>query len=321
MDAILTTRFSNLETALTTLIDSITTYNPSPQAAEALISADAALSSSLDLLSIHQANNARILSLRTSAERLESQVKENLMTLAELRHELLKTPATKFKTEDDYGEEGGERRRKVEVGELLRFAQNISRFTVPPTYREPLPKLDEPLLSPAPAPTSVDPSDAHFSGIRSTAATVASPAIIPPLEADFETKDKDKEQHEDAKFTDPTPQQSEWLRQLQESGNQWVPWPNNDRVRAGNLMQVQHLIDRGQDPKVALGPEQREREEEERKRTEAEEEERVTREQEELEREREQRLRGAAPAGGQRPVVQHQPAVFGGLDIYDPDDD
>jgi hypothetical protein len=48
MDVILEERFQRVETALNTLIDSITTYNPSVQAAEDLVAADDEFSKGLE---------------------------------------------------------------------------------------------------------------------------------------------------------------------------------------------------------------------------------------------------------------------------------
>lgn len=48
MDALLEERFQRMETALNTLIDSITTYNPSVQAAEDLVAADDEFSKGLE---------------------------------------------------------------------------------------------------------------------------------------------------------------------------------------------------------------------------------------------------------------------------------
>jgi hypothetical protein len=48
MDATLQSQFGRIETALNTLVDSIATYNPSPQAALDLVAADNELSSGLD---------------------------------------------------------------------------------------------------------------------------------------------------------------------------------------------------------------------------------------------------------------------------------
>jgi len=48
MEELLDQRFQRLDTALNTLIDSITTYNPSPAAANDLVAADDALSEGLE---------------------------------------------------------------------------------------------------------------------------------------------------------------------------------------------------------------------------------------------------------------------------------
>jgi hypothetical protein len=49
MDAILDRRFENVEAALNTLIDSITTYNPSTSAAASLVAADEELNQGLEM--------------------------------------------------------------------------------------------------------------------------------------------------------------------------------------------------------------------------------------------------------------------------------
>lgn len=48
MDAALQSQFQRVETALNTLIDSITSYNPSPQAAVDLLAADDELTKGLE---------------------------------------------------------------------------------------------------------------------------------------------------------------------------------------------------------------------------------------------------------------------------------
>src|SRR5688572_11266717 len=111
MDAILQTQFQRVETALTTLIDSITSYNPSPQAALDLVAADEDFSKGLSQLSKHQDNHNRILTLREETSKLEAQVKSNLRTLASLRHELLQTPASSYPADS----------RPVAFSELLKF--------------------------------------------------------------------------------------------------------------------------------------------------------------------------------------------------------
>jgi len=284
MDSVLQAQFQRVETALATLIDSITALNPSPQAALDLVTADSELSKGLEQLAVHQQNHTRILSLREEAERLEAQVKSDLRTLAELRRELLQTPTISL-PEDS---------RPVPFDELLRFAKNISQHTVPPTYREPIPKDDVE----SPVTGEVQPT---------TSPNGVTPASAAP------------ESTEEKKYDHPlTTQQSQWLQELQQSGDQWVPWPNHDKIRMGNLMAIQHMLDQGKDPSVVLRPE--EQEEQDRRRAEEERERKEREEREQREEEAERERRRATYAAGQRQSVQ-QPAVFGGLDMYDPDEE
>ncbi|KAF2195051.1 hypothetical protein K469DRAFT_722389 [Zopfia rhizophila CBS 207.26] len=298
MDIELQAQFHRVETALGTLVDSIASYNPSPQAAVDLVAADDELGKGLDQLAVHQANHARILSLRHEAEQLESQLKGSLTALSSLRHELLSTPVTSF-PETSY---------PVPYDELLRYARNISKYTVPPTYREP-----KYVSEPEEEKGKEDPCSG---GVPSNGVDI--PAAADALVAGDETA-KDQENAEGEEKKEITPEQEEWLRKLFEEGHQWAPWPSHEKIRRGNLMQIQHFLDRGDDPSQVLPPAQQE--EEDRRR--AEEEERDKKEREEREEEMERLRRGSLYPGGPRPSVsqEQQPATFGGLDMYDPDDD
>jgi cell division septation protein DedD len=44
------------------------------------------------------------------------------------------------------------------------------------------------------------------------------------------------------------PEQAEWLAKMREKNIHWVPWPNDDKIRTGNLMAIQHLLDQKRDP-------------------------------------------------------------------------
>lgn len=45
-----------------------------------------------------------------------------------------------------------------------------------------------------------------------------------------------------------TAEEAEWLKKLNESQMPWFPWPDNDKIRRSNLMQIQSLLDTGKDP-------------------------------------------------------------------------
>ncbi|KAL5121014.1 Mediator of RNA polymerase II transcription subunit 4 [Pleosporales sp. CAS-2024a] len=213
MDDLLAAQFDRLEKALSTLVDSIAAYNPSPQAALELVVADDELSQGLDQLSRHQANHARILTLRAEADALEEQKKSYVSALATLRHELHHTPVTTFPAHT----------RPVRFDELLQYAKNISPYTVPPTYRER-----------APEPASDKDKDADSSSAPTNGVNT------PAAEAEAgETTDN--------KPVEVTATEEEWLRKLNESQIAWYPWPSHDKIKGGNLWSLMKWEARGKD--------------------------------------------------------------------------
>ncbi|CAK7211715.1 hypothetical protein SCUCBS95973_001213 [Sporothrix curviconia] len=132
MDKFIDARFDRVEKALTTLIDSVAKYNPSPALAEELLAADRSLSDGLVMLQTHQNNHLRILALRADATALDAQIKSTLLTLAASRRDMLQTPAT------EYPEDSVNRTIRDETShypftyeELMSYARRISRNTVP----------------------------------------------------------------------------------------------------------------------------------------------------------------------------------------------
>ncbi|KAL1595175.1 hypothetical protein SLS60_009863 [Paraconiothyrium brasiliense] len=216
MDVTLDRVFSRVETAFTTLVDSIAAYNPSLQAAGDLISADDELARGIDQLAQHRENSARIHALRAEREALEEQFKSSVAALADLRRELFATPVTKFPHD----------LRPVPFDELLQYAKNIAQSTVPPTYREPLPEKQQ------------EDKDGASSTVPSNA--VGTPAQQNTHEA--EAADKDGAEKA------VTEEEAEWLRKLKANGFAWFPWPDEEKIRRGNLMQIQYVLDRGRDP-------------------------------------------------------------------------
>ncbi|KAF2008460.1 hypothetical protein BU24DRAFT_97049 [Aaosphaeria arxii CBS 175.79] len=227
MDAVLQSHFARVESALSTLVESIATYNPSTQAALDLVAADDDLSEGLDQLSHHQANHARILALRAEAEALEAQVKSSVSTLADLRRELYKTPATAFPDDS----------RPVPVDELLAYARKIASYTVPPTYRE---------LAPPKAAGEEEQAGAA-NGVVGTPAGAAAAGTVATTSAD--PSSKDPADGDNAALKEVTEEQAEWIKKLQESGSTWTPYPHNTKIWGGNLMAIQrHLLDFKKDP-------------------------------------------------------------------------
>ncbi|KAI8938272.1 hypothetical protein NX059_005931 [Plenodomus lindquistii] len=229
MDEVLTAQFDRVEKALSTLVDSIAAYNPSPQAAVELVAADDDLSHGLDQLAKHQANHARIQLLRAEAEGLEEQLKSSVEKLATLRHELFETPATVFP----------ENSRPVPIDELLQYASNISKHTVPPTYRERVP---------GPAATAdKDKDDAISSGAPTNG--VNTPAVQPePTEGAVAIADGvNDDQPAAGAAPEITEEEAEWLKKLNDSQMSWHPWPSNDKIRTSNLHKIQAFREQNYD--------------------------------------------------------------------------
>ncbi|KAF2134605.1 mediator of RNA polymerase II transcription subunit 4 [Dothidotthia symphoricarpi CBS 119687] len=228
MDDILTTQFDHVEQAVHALVESIAAYNPSPQAALDLVAADDELSRGLDLLAQHQANHARIQALHAQADALEEQLKSSVATLASLRHELFETPATTFPADS----------RPVRLDELLQFATTISDFTVPPTFRERVPEVD--------ANKDKEKEDGSGVALTNGASTPANipDAVEPPKDATEGQKEGEKT---DGAVPEITAEEEEWLKKLKDSNLAWYPWPDNDKIRRGNLYKLQYYREKNFD--------------------------------------------------------------------------
>ena len=160
--------------------------------------------------------------MRAEADGLEEQLKSSVEKLATLRHELFETPATTFP----------ENSRPVPFDELLQYADNISKYTVPPTYREPVPD--------ATADKNKDKEDVASSGHPTNG--VNTPVHLPES---TEQSKVDQETQKEAGTVDNTPpditaEEEEWLRKLKESQVAWHPWPNIDKIRQGSLFKLMY---------------------------------------------------------------------------------
>jgi hypothetical protein len=175
-------------------------------------------------VSRHQANHARIVSLRAQVEALEEQKKSSVSTLATLRHELHETPATTFPTDT----------RPVRFDELLQFAKNISQHTVPPTYRERAPE--------ATSDKDKEKDDATSSSAPTNG--VNTPVHVPALPDTDASKDGDNAEN---KPVEVTAAEEEWLKKLNESQIAWYPWPSKEKIEHGNLYKLMYWQARGKD--------------------------------------------------------------------------
>ena len=213
---------------------------------------------------------------------------------------MLATPATTFPSHA----------RDVPYDELLAYAKKISKFTVPPTHRP----------------------RAAGGGGGAAAATSTSAAANKTQSNGDETTDANananaNETNDEGAETGVgvaalAPHESQWVNP---AAPPWfIPWPSDETIRRGALAGIQARVDAGLDP--AAAPAAVDSAEEEGKARREEEEQRRRREEEEEERrraetEREKARRGSRPAMSAGEAREEKPAVFSGLDLYDPEDD
>jgi len=237
MNAILQEKFDALETALNKLLDSITTYNPSTAAAHELLTAEADLTEGLEQLAQHQANHKRILALRQTADQLDAQIKSTIRTLAETRRELIDTPFTTF---DDNS-------RDVPLETMLSYATQIAPFTVPPTSTTSIAPATEDLVIKTEAsgpqiPNGTAPSPPAPGTSPNTGTQTPADALAPTSAA---------EPHPDPSFA----HLMGGLKAVLEAQRRvpFVPWPDENRMRAGGLMALQQAGRAEESAALALG--------------------------------------------------------------------
>lgn len=236
----------------------------------------------------HQANHARILHLRQTADALDAQIKSSISLLAETRKELLSTATDDSPTARD-----------VPFDELLAYAKRISRFTLPPSYRPPPKKAED-----TPKP-SVEAEDAVMSsGGADTASPSAAETFVKTQESDLAP--------EGTAYAALTDAQKEWLDQMAKAP--FIPWPNEEDMKLGGLASVQQILREGRDPWHVLGPEEQaevdarqKEEEEERKKQQA----------DELARLR----RGSVGRAGAVRPAEKKDTTFTSFDLYNPEDE
>ncbi|KAI9847561.1 MAG: hypothetical protein M1837_002135 [Sclerophora amabilis] len=315
MDAILQAQLLRVETALNTLIDSISSYTPSTQAAVALLEADDELSNQLEQLSIHQTNYARILHLQQTVDALSAQMTQSLTLLANTRAELLATPFTPFSKEG----------RDVPYTDLLAYAKRISKFTVPPTFRAPeLPPEARAAEggTPAAAATPKAEEGVQLNGtVNGDGGKKAGWAAGAGMGAGGEG----------VALASLTAEESQWFNTVRNLP--FTPWPSDDTIRRGALARIQNMLEAGEDPTRIDAEEETKAESREEKEDE-------TMLDADAERAAAEDVANAEDSGipKTQPDESHRggqtgstttadaakvekPAVFGGLDLYDPEDD
>lgn len=308
MDTIIQNQLDRLETTLDTLIDSIASYNPSIPAATDLVNADDDLnkgiiqcmlnthdseelpSAKFRAVTTHQTNHARILHLRKTIENLNQTISSNLTLLADTRKELLATPATTF----------SEDQRNVPYNELLDYAKRISKYTVPPTFRPP-PLGSQTTSVAVPQPANPSTNGAPEQKVAQDLSTVSS---------------NNNEVHGEGIGVASLDQgDMRWLDPLKQIP--FVPWPSEEVIRQGALAHIQAMLDQNIDPSNADVSGNKVTKHE------------IDTEAEVGEISSDEVARGitnAVKGNAENGIVKaekrdEKPKVFGGLDLYDPDEE
>lgn len=186
----------------------------------------------------HQANHARLLALRTEADTLEAQLKSSVSALAGLRKELSSTPATVFPAES----------RPVPFDELLLYAKSISRYTVPPTFREQRGEdVDGTTETGAQAETQTE-GEANTQADAPSTNGLNTPTLPTTEAATSSAADPTADPATDPPaIPAPSDEDSLWLQKLKSSNFAWFPWPDADKIRRGNLWKLYHYREQGRD--------------------------------------------------------------------------
>lgn len=187
-------------------------------------------------VSQHQANYARILKLRQTTESLDNQIKSTVTNLAEIRKELLSIPSA---AEPDTPT------RDVPFDELLAFAKNIARFTLPPNHHLKPPKTEEPVAEPVAEPLAEPLADVSMTN----GGPLQSPAQPEPSPVQPQSQERNGESKTDPDgraFSKLTQEQRAFLEDAQTMP--FMPWPDFDLINAGILRQVDMMIAQGIDP-------------------------------------------------------------------------
>ena len=186
-------------------------------------------------VAVHHANHGRILSLRHTAAALDEQIKTTVRSLSEARKQLL--DITSPVADPDA--------REVGVQELLSYAKFISKTTVPPTFRRPVPKdlvtsqVEESKTTDSALGTQI------ANGIATPAAGVS--------DADPEAARKTAEGIAVSTLSDEMKALLDPVSQLP-----FEPWPSTNIISMGALARIQGMLEEGKDPSKVLSEEEQE---------------------------------------------------------------
>ncbi|KAK4099204.1 hypothetical protein N658DRAFT_498566 [Parathielavia hyrcaniae] len=251
-------RFDRLEKAVNAMVDSVAKNTPSEKIAEELVAAQENLYDGLKLLERHQNNHARIQQLRQETALYDTQIKDIMTSLWNMRKELKAVPTTTHPTTGP--------KYQFTTAELLAYARRISRNTLPPPGVTNGVDMSTPEPSSQPTQTPFTSFNTSFTG---TAAGTPGPAMSTPTPNPTldptQTTTTTSQQTTTAAATTakPTTTESKLPPHLQPAVNPlhnaaFQPWPTEAQIRSGGLAAIQRLVDAGIDPR-GYDPEKEER--------------------------------------------------------------
>lgn len=111
---------------------------------------------------------------------------------------------------------------------------------MPPTFRERVPDAGD--STPKDREVLENPTSAPATNGLNTPTTALAPVGAPQdAEASKEGEDPD------AVVPEITASEAEWLQKLKDSGHAWFPWPDQDKIRRGNLWKLYYYREHGRD--------------------------------------------------------------------------
>jgi hypothetical protein len=162
--------------------------------------------------------------LRGITSKLDGQIKDTLVLLAQTRKELRDTPATAYPDGPT---------NPINYTELLAYARRISKTTLPPT----IPSGDFPPAESAVKPDSGTETAATTPGDTPNGVTTTSQSTNPmngePISQQTVTS------------TTSTSLPEHIQQHLNSTGPEFVPWPTADDIRQGALANIAYLADQG----------------------------------------------------------------------------
>ncbi|CCH41908.1 Mediator of RNA polymerase II transcription subunit 4 [Wickerhamomyces ciferrii] len=122
---------NSFEKSLSSLLTSISKYDPQSSDAEDLLGIEHELEKSVEDIISHQQSGLKINSLETKSSKIDSNCKQLLLGLNECRNQLKSLP----NLEEVQQEQKSMQRNKIPADELLQYAMKLAKFTTaPPTF-------------------------------------------------------------------------------------------------------------------------------------------------------------------------------------------